>query len=157
MAVYKIVIEDKTSESFNPVAGQETPSTTSQASSSNRKISMNDIGLFVAYRQVKPFVSQVISNEVQKVGLRTGSNREQEKANFYHNVASKTFSFAESVAIGAKLGGGWGALAGAVLSGAHEIISYVNKVDNLNIKASIENESNRLNLIRAGAGGSRRQ
>lgn len=156
MAVYKIVIEDKTSESFSPVAGQETASTTSQASS-NRKISMNDIGLFVAYRQVKPFVSQVISNEVQKVGLRSGSNRQQEQANFYYGLLTKAYSIGEKVAIGAATGGLPGALIGLVTGAAHTAINYYNNYSLLRLQQSIEDESIRMNIVRAGTGGSRRQ
>lgn len=156
MAVYKIVIEDKTRENFNPVAGQESSSTTSQASSSKQQVSMNDIGLFVAYRQAKPFISQVISNEVQKVSLRTGSSRLQEKANFNHSIMTKVVSFGESVAIGAMTGGVGGAILGAVLNVGHTVINIANNQYKLDISNALENESIKMTNIRAGSQGSRR-
>jgi hypothetical protein len=98
---------------------------------------------------------QLINNEVQRVGLRTGSNRLQEKASFINSVAQKTIGFVESVAIGAYAGGVIGALVGAGLSASHTLITFANNQQNINLQQGIENVSIRQTYIRAGAQGSR--
>lgn len=152
---YTIIIKNETDiENESPIAGQSAPVSNEPKKS---RISANDIGFYVAYKKVKPFVSQLVSNEVQKVGLRSGSNRMQEKANFMHSVLTSTISFGESVGIGAKVGGVWGAVGGALLSGAHKLITYSHNQNMIDLNASIENQSIRMINIRAGTLGSRRQ
>lgn len=140
-----------------PVAGQvgqklpvENPS---QESVNN--VSKGDISALVAYRKAKPFISQVVNNEIQRVSLRTGSNRLQEKASFINSVVGQTVGFVESVAIGAYAGGWVGALVGAGISVAHTLITYSNNQQNIDLQQGIENVSIRQTYIRAGAQGSR--
>ena len=160
--LYKIEIELKgsvTSSKESPIAGQEPQSTSATANATNTSggegVSKGKLSALVAYRQIKPFVAQALSNEVGKVGLKTGSNRLQEKANFTHEVATKVWNFGESVAMGAYFGGLPGAIVGAVVSTAHTLITYSNNQNVININRSIENQSIQMNYIRAGAQGSR--
>lgn len=152
---YKIIIEDKTNQQSSPIAGQDAQ-TIENTKTSSDSFKIKDFTPYVAYRQAKPFISQFVSNEVQKVGLRTGSSRLQEKANFYHSILSKTVSFGESVAIGAMTGGVAGAIIGGVLSTAHTLITISNNQERININHALENESIKMTNIRAGSQGSRR-
>ncbi len=144
-------------EEETPVAGQggqnapiATPNQTA-----TKNVSKGDISALVAYRKAKPFFAQVINNEVQRVSLRTGSNRVQEKASFINSVVGQTVGFVESVAFGAYAGGLVGALVGAGLSVAHTLITYSNNQQNIDLQQSIERVSIQQNYIRAGAQGSR--
>ncbi len=153
--VYKFIITDETqAEQNNPIAGQNTQSSSTQSNNTN-SVSRGQLSGLVAYHKIKPFVVQAINNEVGKVELRTGSNRLQEKANFINQIAQNVFNFGESIVIGASVGGIPGAIAGAVLSVAHTLISYTNNQSVLDLQSSIENQTISMQYIRAGAQGSR--
>lgn len=160
---YRIIIENSTAEDTSPIAGQSSSPKPQKKKSTNSpyiapsvpSVSFSEIYELIAYKKIKPYVSQLITSEVQKAGLRTGSNRIQEKASFYYSISSSSINFIESVFIGGKIGGVYGAIGGAVLSVAHTGLSFVASYTTLKIKQNIEEETIRNNLIRAGAKGSR--
>lgn len=157
--LYKLEIElvGGSREGSLPVAGTETSmvTTTRTATAGGKSKARGELAFFVAYRQVKSFASQMIGNEVGKVGLKTASNRLQEKANFAHQVTSTTWNIAEGIGAGALVGGGIGAVVGAVTSIAHTLVTFSNNQSIININKSIENQSINMNYIRAGTQGSR--
>lgn len=109
----------------------------------------------VAYHKVKSFATQVINHEVSLVGLRTGSNELQGRASFNNSIVQQGVNFAENIAVGAMMGGPWGAVAGAVASVGQAVFSYSLKQDTINTQKAVENVSLQMNIMRAGANGSR--
>ena len=110
----------------------------------------------VAYRTVKSFASQINTHVVTTVQLRTGSNEQQERANFMRDMFTKGLSLLEAGTMTALVTGnvlGFGI--GAVMTVAHTAISYAQNQDRINTQRTLENQSIQLNYIRAGARGSR--
>lgn len=110
----------------------------------------------VAYRTVKSFATQVVSHEVSMVQLRTGSNEQQERANFTRDMVSKGVSVLEAgLVAGLATGNVVGFVAGVALGVTSQMISYAQNQDRINTQRTLENQSIQLNYIRAGARGSR--
>ena len=68
--------------------------------------------------------------EENRVQLRTGSTQLQEKANWYSSIAKRGFTLIESIATGAMLGGGAGAIVGAGVNIAMQAIDIGNTLTN---------------------------
>lgn len=152
---YTIIIKsDGGGNSESPVAGDKSDSGKSGGLLSKEGAKTFAKGM-VAYRAVKSFVVPAINHEVSLVQLRTGSNELQERANFISDVVQKGVSAAESIAVGALVGGLPGAIVGLVASTAHTLIGYSQKQERLNLERNLENESLRRNIVRAGASNSR--
>lgn len=111
----------------------------------------------VAYHTLKSYTDQIVSHHVSTVELRTGSRELQERANFMLDITQKSIGIAESVLSGAMVGGIGGAAVGLLIGFAHTAISYQQKQQTLDLQETLENQTLRMNYIRAGAGGSRRQ
>lgn len=106
---------------------------------------------FVAYKHyVEPFVKQAISYEISTVSVRTGRTEEQQRRQFAYDMGSKIFSAAESIAMGAILGGLPGALIGLGMSAVQMIVSYSQAQNTIDINRNAENISIGLQNMRAG-------
>ena len=106
---------------------------------------------FVADKHyVEPFVKQAISYEISTVSVRTGRTEEQQRRQFAYDMGSKIFSAAESIAMGAILGGLPGALIGLGMSAVQMIVSYSQAQNTIDISRNAENISIGLQNMRAG-------
>lgn len=159
MAQYQITIKAKgeKKKKDSPIAGDNKKSDTEK---SKGLLSKEDAKAFaagmVAYGTVKSFATQILNHEVSLVQLRRGSNELQERANFINQMAQKGLGIMESVVGGALVGGVGGALVGLTLSATHEAISIAQKQQTIELNNTIENIGLNMNVIRAGANGSRR-
>ena len=110
----------------------------------------------VAYHTLKNFGMQIYSHEASMVQLRTGSSEQQERANFFREVNTKTLNMLEAGTMTALVTGNVaGFVIGAGISLTSTLISYAQNQDRINTQRSLENQSIQLNYIRAGARGSR--
>jgi hypothetical protein len=103
----------------------------------------------------KNIANRVIQSNINTVALRTGHEELQQKQQFIYNTINRGLNIATSIAIGAKTGGAWGAVAGAVIGVASTGIDIAIKQNEINIARGQENTSIFLNQIRIGAGGGR--
>lgn len=154
---YSITIKaDKLSSKRKAVAGNN-----SDSDSDDRKGLLSKEGAkayakgLVAYHTVKSFATQVVNHEVSMVQLRTGSNELQERANFINQTVQKGIGILEGGIAGAMVGGLPGFLIGTTLSLMHSVIGYGQAVNRLNTENTLENQSIVMNIVRAGARGSR--
>jgi hypothetical protein len=154
---YVITIKNSTgSKSKNPIAGSDNGSSTEKGKGLLSREGAKTFGkTMVAYGTVKSFALQTINHEVSLVQLRTGSNELQGRANFTNSVVQKVVGIGESMFAGAMVGGLPGAIVGLTLSTAHTLIGYAQNQDRINTERSLENVSLQMNIMRAGANGSR--
>lgn len=151
---YKIIIQTNNSgESTQkvPIAGNnnDSNSTSSNNTQSDKK---NNIVGYVAYKKyVAPFVKQGIEYSISTVGLRTGNMERQQRMQSAYNIGSQIFGIAESIAIGAMMGGVAGAVVGGVMSVATTAISYAQQQNTINIKRNLENQTINMLNVRSGA------
>lgn len=160
---YSITIEVSGNvSSESPISGDKTGgSDTEKGKNIVTKDSLGGIAKkLISYHTVKSFADQVISHEVSMVELRTGSREMQERANFMLGMSQKVVSVGESMVTGALVGGPAGvavAVMGMALNIMQTAISYQQKQQTLNTERTLENQTIRMNYVRAGANGSRRQ
>lgn len=72
-------------------------------------------------------------------------------------IARSIFDVGESIAIGASVGRGWGAVIGAVIGIGSKLVGLAHKQDTYNLNQQLEQETLRRNNTRAGVAGSRRE
>lgn len=113
------------------------------------------VSAMTAYSYAKAFVAQTVSHEVNMVELRTGATEYAQKVQYAWEVTQRVYSAGETIASGAAVGGGWGAVIGIAVAGMREIVSSIQRVDTLNTKRHLENESLARGLRRAGTNQSR--
>lgn len=162
---YKIIIESKgggasDSGTESAVAGSKTPSPKKSIEDTGGILSKdgakNYLAGMVAWRTVKPYLTQVINHEVSLVELRTGSRELQNRANFVNQMVQQSVNTLEMVATGALVGGGAGAFVGLATSLVHTGISYMQASNKIELQKTLENRSIEMQVIRASAYGSRR-
>ena len=151
---YKIIIETGAggggSGTKTPIAGNnnETKSTQSQESGNN----INNIGGYVAFKKyAAPFVEQGIQYAISTVALRTGNVERQQRIQVAYEAGSQVFGIAESAFIGLKVGGAPGAVVGAVLGIATNVIGLAQKQNTINLNRALENEQISMLNARSGA------
>lgn len=121
--------------------------TASEVKSAARKI--------VGYAAVKSTADQIISGQMRMVELSTGATEYEERLNAGYNIGKQIWNAAETIAVGAATGGIWGAVAGLVVSGVSQLISYGQRVQRLALNEGLENISIDRMIIRAGVDGRR--
>ena len=152
---YKIVLVNDTSNggSNSPIAptgqGQEqTKNTTNTGGENNAK---NFAKGYVFFKKnVGSFIKQGIQYPIGTVALRTGNHEMQARMQTAYDIGSQAFGMVESIAIGAMTGGGWGAVAGAVMSLMHTVVTMTQKLETYNIQKEQESTSIALMNVRAG-------
>lgn len=155
--VFVIKNEDVTTEKKEtPVAGENNVQRQPSAESNEKAGVSKTAGVaFAAVSTVESFVVPVINHEINKVELATGSREYSQRVQFGMQVGQSVFDVGKSVAAGAFVGGGYGALIGLVLGAARQLMNLSMNIDTFNLKRDLEAETINRNIRRAGTNRSR--
>lgn len=155
--VFVIKNEDATTEKKEtPVAGEHNVQRQPSAESNEKAGVSKTAGVaFAAVSTVESFVVPVVNHEINKVELATGSREYSQRVQFGMQVGQSVFDVGKSVAAGAFVGGGYGALIGLVLGGARQLMNLAMNIDTFNLKRDLEAETINRNIRRAGTNRSR--
>ena len=155
--VFIIKNEDATTEKKEtPVAGENNVQRQPSAESNEKAGVSKTAGVaFAAVSTVESFVVPVVNHEINKVELATGSREYSQRVQFGMQVGQSVFDVGKSVAAGAFVGGGYGALVGLVLGGARQLMNLAMNIDTFNLKRDLEAETINRNIRRAGTNRSR--
>ena len=155
--VFIIKNEDASTEkNETPVAGENSVQR-QQSAESNEKAGVSKTAgvAFAAVSTVESFVVPVVNHEINKVELATGSREYSQRVQFGMQVGQSVFDVGKSIAAGAFVGGGYGALIGLVLGGARQLMNLAMNIDTFNLKRDLEAETINRNIRRAGTNRSR--
>jgi hypothetical protein len=151
---YRIVLVNKTDRSkSSPIAETENGGTDGKDTSGKDKGQEKDTSInpYVFYKKnIAPYVKRGLQYQIGTIALRTGNHELQARMQAGYDIASQTVGFVESVAVGAKVGGAWGAAIAAVLSVLNTAITLSQKIETFNINRNLENTSIALMNVRAG-------
>lgn len=155
--VFIIKNEDATTEEKEtPVAGENSVQRQPPAETNEKAGGSKTAGVaFAAVSTVESFVVPVVNHEINKVELATGSREYSQRVQFGMQVGQSVFDIGKSVAAGAFVGGGYGAIAGLVLGGARQLMNLAMNADTFNLKRNLEYETINRNVRRAGTNRSR--
>lgn len=155
--VFIIKNEDATTEEKEtPVAGENSVQRQPPAETNEKAGGSKTAGVaFAAVSTVESFVVPVVNHEINKVELATGSREYSQRVQFGMQVGQSVFDVGKSVAAGAFVGGGVGALIGLVLGGARQLMNLAMNIDTFNLKRDLEAETINRNIRRAGTNRSR--
>ena len=155
--VFIIKNEDATTgKKETPVAGEHNVQRQPSAESNEKAGGSKTAGVaFAAVSTVESFVVPVVNHEINKVELATGSREYSQRVQFGMQVGQSVFDVGKSVAAGAFVGGGYGALIGLVLGGARQLMNLAMNIDTFNLKRDLEAETINRNFRRAGTNRSR--
>lgn len=155
--VFIIKNEDATTEEKEtPVAGENNVQRQPPAETNEKAGGGKTAGVaFAAISTVESFVVPVVNHEINKVELATGSREYSQRVQFGMQVGQSVFDVGKSVAAGAFVGGGVGALIGLVLGGARQLMNLAMNIDTFNLKRDLEAETINRNIRRAGTNRSR--
>lgn len=117
----------------------------------------NAVRKLFGYAALKSYASKVIGYEVSTVQLSTGSHEAQQRANFTYSLAQQGFGIVEGAVAGASVGGGYGAIAGVVLSLVNTGITWAQKANTLAIQQGLEDTQQAFASQRVTVSGSRYQ
>lgn len=161
MAQYEIVIKNETVEDNESPVAEPSPGGKKEKKSKENKPSKSGGQLavttgLVAWQQVKPWITQVASHEINMVELRTGRREYAQKTQLTYKIVGDVVGLGESILAGFAVGNIPGAIVGALLNVGHTAINIAQKQDRINTEKSLENISLEQNYIRAGVNGSRR-
>ena len=155
--VFIIKNEDVTTEKKEtPVAGENNVQRQPSAESNEKAGVSKTAGVvFAAVSTVESFVVPVVNHEINKVELATGSREYSQRVQFGMQVGQSVFDVGKSIAAGAFVGGGYGALVGLVLGAARQLMNLAMNIDTFNLKRDLEAETINRNIRRAGTNRSR--
>ena len=155
--VFVIKNEDASTEKKEtPVAGEHNVQRQPSAESNEKAGVSKTAGVaFAAVSTVESFVVPVVNHEINKVELATGSREYSQRVQFGMQVGQSVFDVGKSIAAGAFVGGGYGALIGLVLGGARQLMNLAMNIDTFNLKRDLEAETINRNIRRAGTNRSR--
>ena len=155
--VFIIKNEDASTEKKEtPVAGENNVQRQPSAESNEKAGVSKTAGVaFAAVSTVESFVVPVVNHEINKVELATGSREYSQRVQFGMQVGQSVFDVGKSIAAGAFVGGGYGALIGLVLGGARQLMNLAMNIDTFNLKRDLEAETINRNIRRAGTNRSR--
>ena len=155
--VFVIKNEDATTEKKEtPVAGENNVQRQPSAESNEKAGVSKTAGVaFAAVSTVESFVVPVVNHEINKVELATGSREYSQRVQFGMQVGQSVFDVGKSVAAGAFVGGGYGAIVGLVLGAARQLMNLSMNIDTFNLKRDLEAETINRNIRRAGTNRSR--
>lgn len=105
---------------------------------------------YVAFNQLKSYALEVATFQMSTIALRTGQNELQQRAQEGYAWAMRAFSIGQSIVSGAVLGGGIGAIAGAVVGVSKEAISIVQQDKRIALQGRIEAQTLTVMRIRSG-------
>ena len=155
--VFIIKNEDATTEEKEtPVAGDNSVQRQPPAESNEKAGGSKTAGVaFAAVSTVESFVVPVVNHEINKVELATGSREYSQRIQFGMQVGQSVFDVGKTVAAGAFVGGGPGAIVGLVLGAARQLMNLAMNIDTFNLKRNLEYETINRNVRRAGTNRSR--
>ena len=156
MAQYEIIIKNQANKKGkSPIADNEENGQTEQTTQMpTGGVDIKQIvgSYFAVKRIVSPFIKQAIDYGISTVSVRTGANEQQQRVQFAYDLGSKAVGYAENIAVGAAVGGVWGAVGAAVLGVVTTAVGVSLNQQKINLNESLENIS--LNLMNMRAGGS---
>ena len=155
MATYEIIIKNETGQAESPIANDQNDNTSDSEKDTEKKAKKVISGAML-YRTGKALVRSQIGHEISTISLRTGQTELQQRYEFANRIAESVFDVGESIAVGASVGKGWGAVIGAVIGIGSKLVGLVHKQDTYNLNQQLEQETLWRNNIRAGVAGSRR-
>ena len=155
MATYEIIIKNETGQAESPIANDQNDNTSDSEKDTEKKAKKVITGTLL-YRTGKALVRSQIGHEISTISLRTGQTELQQRYEFANRIAESVFDVGESIAIGASVGRGWGAVIGAVIGIGSKLVGLAHKQDTYNLNQQLEQETLRRNNLRAGVTGSRR-
>ena len=155
MATYEIIIKNETGQAESPIANDQNENTSDSEKDTEKKAKKVITGAML-YRTGKALVRSQIGHEISTISLRTGQTELQQRYEFANRIAESVFDVGESIAVGASVGKGWGAVIGAVIGIGSKLVGLVHKQDTYNLNQQLEQETLWRNNIRAGVAGSRR-
>lgn len=159
MATYEIIIKNETRKKKKSPVAEPTPSEEKKSSQDKQEKSAGQTAVtagLVAWNQVKPWITQTVSHEVNMVELRTGRREYAQKTQLTYQIVSDVVGIGESALAGYAVGNIPGAIIGAVLGLGHKLANLSQQQDRINTERMLENVSIQQNRIRAGVSGSRR-
>lgn len=156
MATYEIIIKNETAQAESPIANDQNDNTSDSEKDTEKKAKKVITGAML-YRTGKALVRSQIGHEISTISLRTGQTELQQRYEFANQIAESVFDVGESIAIGASIGRGWGAVIGAVIGIGSKLVGLTHKQDTYNLNTQLEQETLRRNNTRAGVAGSRRE
>lgn len=156
MATYEIIIKNETAQAESPIANDQNDNTSDSEKDTEKKAKKVITGAML-YRTGKALVRSQIGHEISTISLRTGQTELQQRYEFANQIAESVFDVGESIAIGASVGRGWGAVIGAVIGIGSKLVGLAHKQDTYNLNTQLEQETIRRNNTRAGVAGSRRE
>ena len=156
MATYEIIIKNETAQAESPIANDQNDNTSDSEKDTEKKAKKVISGAML-YRTGKALVRSQIGHEISTISLRTGQTELQQRYEFANQIAESVFDVGESIAIGASVGKGWGAVIGAVIGIGSKLVGLTHKQDTYNLNTQLEQETLRRNNTRAGVAGSRRE
>lgn len=109
----------------------------------------------VSYSTLKSVATRMISIPLSQVELQTGETEYAQRLKAGFNIAQQIWNAGETVVIGAKMGGTFGAIAGLTISGLQTVFGIVQRYDTLSLQKSLEDVSIGMQSVRAGTAGSR--
>lgn len=143
-------------EKETPVAGENSVQKQPPAETNEKAGGSKTAGVaFAAISTVESFVVPVVKHEINRVELATGSREYSQRIQFGMQVGQSVFDVGKTVAVGAFVGGGYGALIGLVLGGARQLMNLAMNADTFNLKRDLESETINRNIRRAGTNRSR--
>ena len=153
MSKYEIIIRDETrTNPTNPIANTEDGQAKDTTEDKNPNEERASPWAYMAYRRVESVAKSWINHEISMVSVRTGRVELQQRYQFAADTAFGIVDTVTNIAVGAKVGGGAGAVVGAVVSVAQAGINLVQKLDRYNTQMYLENTS--LGLMHVRSGGS---
>lgn len=160
---YEIIIKNETSNGGgggqSAIADNQKSATTEEQHKKSTSAEENGgkvIGkIAVAFNQVKSRVMSDVNYSISTTELRTGSSRDQRVKQFNLGIATSVANMGESILLGAVVGGGVGAIIGAVGSMISFTQSQWQKENTMAIQRQQESVQISQALERAGAKGSR--
>ena len=155
-ATYQFIIKNITRQSASSAVAKTADTAQNPQSPKDTQAGSGALkSTLVAYSKVKPWINQIVSAEVNFVELRTGARDLQEKYGFAWQIASGAFDMGESVAMGYAIGNLPGAVVGATVGVVHKVVNYTYAKTRLATQETLQNQSIRQNMERAGSRGSR--
>lgn len=149
-----IHLDDLPNESA--MAGDNSKQTSETAESDKSASTIKSVAKkIVGYAALKSTADQIISGQISRVELQTGASEYESRLQAGYNIGNKVFNAGVALGIGAATGTLPIVLAGMVVGGVQQLISYNQRRIALGMQENLENASIDLMNIRAGTAGRR--
>jgi hypothetical protein len=143
-----IHVDEKEKETESPVSNSSAENTENNQVTNEQF--MTKAKKIAAYGTVKGFVTQILSNGISTIELRTGAAEYQQKMQFAYDIGLGLYNIAEKTYLGAKFGGGVGAAIGLAIGTMHTAISYAQAQNVIDLNRTLESMTITQNNVRAG-------